>query len=78
MNLPGSSSPAVGRARCPRCGRSFDCGMRNEASDCWCRSMPALPAERLKAGSGCLCPECLAEEIARAQVPERDPGIVRD
>ena len=41
------------------------------APDCWCRSMPALPANRLKAGRACLCPECLADEIARARgVPE--------
>jgi hypothetical protein len=28
--------------------------------------MPPLPANQLKAGSRCLCPECLAEAIARA------------
>jgi hypothetical protein len=29
--------------------------------------MPALPAERLDPGSRCLCPECLAADIARVQ-----------
>jgi len=53
-------------ARCPRCGRSFDCGREARTADCWCRAMPPLPAERLKPGSRCMCPECLAEEIARA------------
>ncbi|TDN68171.1 cysteine-rich CWC family protein [Paraburkholderia sp. BL10I2N1] len=77
MNLSGSSSQGVGRARCPRCGRSFDCGRGDQASECWCRSMPALPAERLEAGRGCLCPECLAEEIARAQLAGRSPDTVR-
>ncbi|CAB3766062.1 cysteine-rich CWC family protein [Paraburkholderia solisilvae] len=62
---PESRDPKSGR--CPRCGRSFDCGKAADASGCWCRAMPPLPAERLKAGSRCLCPECLAEEIARAQ-----------
>jgi hypothetical protein len=28
--------------------------------------MPPLPADKLKPGSRCLCPECLAEAIARA------------
>ncbi|MFC0695303.1 cysteine-rich CWC family protein [Paraburkholderia humisilvae] len=63
----GPSSRESKCGRCPRCGRSFDCGKEARATDCWCRAMPPLPAERLKAGSRCLCPECLAEEIARAQ-----------
>jgi hypothetical protein len=54
-------------ARCPRCGRSFDCGREARTADCWCHAMPPLPAGRLKPGSGCMCLECLAEEIARAQ-----------
>ncbi|WP_460906001.1 cysteine-rich CWC family protein [Paraburkholderia jirisanensis] len=53
-------------ARCPRCGRSFDCGREAQAADCWCHAMPPLPAELLKPGSRCMCPECLVEEIARA------------
>ncbi|MFM0740050.1 cysteine-rich CWC family protein [Paraburkholderia xenovorans] len=52
-------------ARCPRCGRAFDCGMHAQPFDCWCRALPALPADRLDPGGRCLCPECLAEEIAR-------------
>ncbi|APR34269.1 cysteine-rich CWC family protein [Paraburkholderia sp. SOS3] len=68
---PGSLRAAESRgpksARCPRCGRAFDCGQEARTADCWCRAMPPLPADKLKAGSRCLCPECLAEEIARAQ-----------
>ncbi|MCC8401950.1 cysteine-rich CWC family protein [Paraburkholderia sp. MMS20-SJTN17] len=53
-------------ARCPRCGNTFDCAMQAEPSSCWCRALPPLPAERLEPGGQCLCPECLAAEIARA------------
>ncbi|WP_233799640.1 cysteine-rich CWC family protein [Paraburkholderia sp. HP33-1] len=61
------SSARSGRsARCPRCGNPFDCGMQAEPSNCWCRALPPLPAERLEPGGRCLCPECLAAEIARA------------
>jgi hypothetical protein len=44
--------------------------MHGEPFDCWCRAMPALPAGRIEAADGCLCPECLAGEmaqVARAQ-----------
>jgi hypothetical protein len=41
--------------------------MHGQPFDCWCKSMPALPAERLDPGSRCLCPECLAADIARVQ-----------
>lgn len=53
-------------ARCPRCGRSFDCGARTQPFDCWCMSMPGLPdGAQPASGARCLCPECLADEIAR-------------
>jgi hypothetical protein len=29
--------------------------------------MPALPTDALEPGSGCLCPECLADAIARTR-----------
>ncbi|WP_228939093.1 cysteine-rich CWC family protein [Paraburkholderia saeva] len=67
MSASGSSPQDVLSVRCPRCGHAFDCGARAKDVVCWCRAMPALPAERLAAGSGCLCPECLATEIASVQ-----------
>ncbi|QDQ82395.1 cysteine-rich CWC family protein [Paraburkholderia megapolitana] len=77
MNASAHRPRSAASGRCPRCGRAFDCGMRAEpaagAPDCWCRSMPALPANRLKAGRACLCPECLADEIARARVVPEAP-----
>ncbi|RZF31132.1 hypothetical protein EVC45_04040 [Paraburkholderia sp. UYCP14C] len=65
--MKSSSARSERSARCPRCGNAFDCGMRGETSSpCWCRALPPLPAGRLKPGSGCLCPQCLAAEIAQA------------
>ncbi|HEY1999464.1 cysteine-rich CWC family protein [Paraburkholderia sp.] len=71
---PLTSKVAARSARCPRCGNAFDCGMRTQpAAACWCKSMPALPADRLEPGGRCLCPECLAAEIARVHVAG-EPG----
>jgi hypothetical protein len=67
MNPPASQAQ-VKSVRCPRCGNVFDCAMHAPPPGCWCKAMPALPAERLEPGGRCLCPECLAAEIARAQV----------
>jgi hypothetical protein len=54
------------RARCPRCGRIFDCGAHSQPFVCWCAAMPGLPAGAQPAlGARCLCPECLADDIAR-------------
>ncbi|HDR8974621.1 cysteine-rich CWC family protein [Burkholderia vietnamiensis] len=54
------------RARCPQCGRSFDCGAGTQPSECWCTAMPAVPgAAPPAAGAQCRCPECLADEIAK-------------
>ncbi|WP_175149497.1 cysteine-rich CWC family protein [Paraburkholderia ultramafica] len=61
-----SASRSKSSARCPRCGNSFDCGMHAQPLECWCRAMPSLPADRLDPARRCLCPECLAAEIARA------------
>jgi hypothetical protein len=47
--------------------------MHAQPFDCWCREMPALPQERLDADKRCLCPECLAAEIAR--VVQAGPGV---
>jgi hypothetical protein len=60
-------------ARCPRCGSAFDCAMHGQPFECWCKAMPAMPAERLERGGRCLCPECFVAEIARVQAG-RMPG----
>jgi hypothetical protein len=61
-------------ARCPRCGRTFDCGRNTEPFDCWCRALPALPASQLDPRGRCLCPDCLAEAAATAAI---GPGGAR-
>ncbi|CAG9218494.1 conserved hypothetical protein [Paraburkholderia tropica] len=59
--------------RCPRCGSRFDCGRHAEPFDCWCKSMPALPASQLDPRGRCLCPECLAAAVATGHVPAGGP-----
>ncbi|KWI57300.1 cysteine-rich CWC family protein [Burkholderia pseudomultivorans] len=58
--------PAPRRARCPHCGRGFDCGAHTQPFDCWCAAMPPLPGDAPpEPGSRCRCPECYADAIAR-------------
>lgn len=66
MTAPRPTADAVKSARCPRCGAAFDCGRHTEPFDCWCRSLPAVPADRLDPRGRCLCPECLAEALTPA------------
>ncbi|WP_429250602.1 cysteine-rich CWC family protein [Paraburkholderia sp. GAS333] len=61
-----SASRSESSVRCPRCGNSFDCGRHAQPFDCWCREMSTLSADRLDPASKCVCPECLAAEIAKA------------
>lgn len=64
--MTASVTPVAGMkcARCPRCGRSFDCGRNTQPFDCWCSTLPAVPASKLDPRGRCLCPECLAEAAA--------------
>jgi predicted RNA-binding Zn-ribbon protein involved in translation (DUF1610 family) len=53
-----------GERICPKCGAAFVCGSAAGAASCWCAELPpalALP----DAASGCYCPACLREIIAR-------------
>ncbi|HEY2019585.1 cysteine-rich CWC family protein [Paraburkholderia sp.] len=68
------SSTSARSARCPRCGNAFDCCMHAGPDECWCQALPPLPADRLSPASPCLCPECLAAEIARAARGEATGG----
>ncbi len=70
--MTDAAEPAIAIKRCPRCGRSFDCGARTAPFTCWCQARPSLPpAPRPAGGARCLCPECLADEIARRVSAER-------
>jgi hypothetical protein len=57
---------------CTRCGAAFGCG-RNDA-DCWCSTVPPLPAAALDQLQDCYCQRCLAEIAAAAHVPSAPPG----
>ncbi|WP_250462606.1 MULTISPECIES: cysteine-rich CWC family protein [unclassified Caballeronia] len=52
--------------RCTRCGAAFHCGALAGAATCWCATLPALPRERLRPDSTCLCRACLAAEMGQA------------
>jgi hypothetical protein len=45
----------------------FDCARHAEPFDCWCKTLPALPASEVDLRGRCLCPECLANSVAAAQ-----------
>lgn len=70
MTAPASPAHAVKSARCPRCGRAFDCGRHTEPFDCWCKTLPAVPANQLDPRGRCLCPECLAAAVAAGAAPQ--------
>jgi len=72
MTASVSRSPAdldLKSARCPRCGRMFDCGRHAEPFDCWCKTLPALPANQVDPRGRCMCPECLATSVAGGEAP---------
>jgi hypothetical protein len=66
MTASVSTAAGIKPVRCPRCGNVFDCGRTSEPFDCWCRTLPALPASRVDPRGRCMCPECLADAAARA------------
>jgi len=47
---------------CPRCGARFACRVSRA---CWCGEFPALAGAR--AGTDCLCPECLGRAVEEGQ-----------
>ena len=69
--------PDVKSVRCPRCARMFDCGRHAEPFDCWCKTLPALPASQVDPRGRCVCPECLAAAVAArpAASPEYAGGV---
>ncbi|WP_296654827.1 cysteine-rich CWC family protein [Paraburkholderia sp.] len=72
MTAPVTSAASLKCARCPRCGRAFDCGRNTEPFDCWCRTLPALAANQLDPRGRCLCPECLADAAAASAAAPGD------
>ena len=68
---------------CPRCGTSFECGMKDAAAGtepCWCTQLPTLPPDAYRpdktndAASRCFCPYCLRALVAAQNaVPQEKP-----
>ena len=55
---------AAANSVCPRCGRSFRCGMKAGDKACRCADAPhGLPVPA-PGTAGCYCPDCLREVIA--------------
>ncbi len=60
--------------QCARCAEPLTCQPEGE---CWCMALPFAPIPEGAAAEGCLCPDCLKQDLARraleATLPER-PG----
>jgi hypothetical protein len=70
MTASATPAHAVRHARCPRCGTAFDCGRNTDPFDCWCKALPAVPANQLDPRGRCMCPECLAAAVAAGGDPK--------
>ena len=53
---------------CPRCGAAFDCAL---SADCWCSAEPYRLPLSGAACEDCLCPTCLRQTAAKANLPRR-------
>jgi len=65
----------VQRARCPNCGRGFNC---DGSADCWCLKVDRdfdYEAMIIRTGAtGCVCPVCLTGRSDLAEVEEVPGG----
>ncbi|KVN36330.1 hypothetical protein WJ63_03240 [Burkholderia pyrrocinia] len=62
-------APRHDRVRCRPPRRT---AARTQPFECWCAAMPGLPDGAQPArGARCMCPECLADEIARQVAGKR-------
>jgi hypothetical protein len=66
-----SAGPRISQttaASCPSCAADFECG-RHASEGCWCATLEPLGEQALAGlaafAGRCLCPLCLAEQIAR-------------
>jgi len=64
--LPAPPAPTD---RCSQCGALFVCGYAAGLGDCWCASLPKLPAGEIVPGQPCLCPACLGARATVANPP---------
>jgi hypothetical protein len=56
----GAERAERGQAACGRCGTVFVCGMLAGEERCWCAALPPVTPVP---GRGCLCRQCLEEEL---------------
>ena len=56
MDTPANDAP---NSVCPRCGRSFRCGMKAGDKTCWCAKAPRGLPVPAPGTAGCYCPDCL-------------------
>lgn len=67
-DFQGAGKGLGGLGACPRCGRTFICGMCAGEKTCWCAGLPVavLPDS---AGTACYCPDCLKAITAEGRRP---------
>jgi hypothetical protein len=68
VGSPPKTSPTSAEqlAECALCGAPFVCGAQSGAPDCWCRELASLVPVP---GRGCLCRDCLEQELRAAHPP---------
>lgn len=57
---------------CSSCGASFGCGAQLPEGNCWCHDLPHVGLVAA-ADQDCLCPDCLAQAIAKLQATKEEP-----
>ena len=62
--------------KCARCEQTFECGIEQGRSTCWCYELPhILPVcEEAK----CLCPDCLKKEIEAFKNQKNGPNCSKE
>ncbi len=70
--MTNPSTIQTGRLRpvehCSACGAAFVCGYAAGLPECWCASLPLLPARQIVPGQHCLCPDCLKRRQAETSL----------
>ncbi len=67
----GSTDKPTGERTCPRCGTVFTCGLAAHEESCWCFDLPRVITRARSSREGCLCPNCLKQQIEEIQAEEK-------
>jgi hypothetical protein len=57
---------------CSSCGASFGCKANSAEGNCWCNDLPHVGLVAA-ADQDCLCPDCLAQAIAKLPASKDEP-----